>query len=221
MRAASLLPLALITGLVAACGTESPRVAEEEATAAADSVGERDLTLQTSTAPALEVASPVELTRPRSAPAPDSKPLHRTKPVTHPTALSAEESRPGPAAVLPVTAPAEPPVGPAPVTQAPPEWTAEETAEAPRTEESVAPVSDAPGQPAGAGRELAPGKTVTVIPATSGPSLEADADDSWLPSERPRGIIGAGGGTCRPRGGVRGVGIAGRFPVGIPTGRLR
>ena len=71
------------------------------------------------------------------------------------------------------------------------------------------------------GRELAPGETVTIIPVSSGPTVEADEDDSWLPSERPRGMIGRGGGTCRPRGGVRGIGIAGRIPVGVPARRLR
>jgi hypothetical protein len=80
-----------------------------------------------------------------------------------------------------------------------------------------APVDDA----ASSGRELAPGKTVTVIPVSSGPSIRADEDDSWLPSERPRGIIMGGGGRCPRRGGVRGIGIAGRIPVGIPTRRLR
>lgn len=71
------------------------------------------------------------------------------------------------------------------------------------------------------GRELAPGETVTIIPVSSGPTVEADEDDSWLPAERPRGMIGRGGGTCRPRGGVRGIGIAGRIPVGVPARRLR
>jgi hypothetical protein len=80
-----------------------------------------------------------------------------------------------------------------------------------------APVDDA----ASGGRELAPGKTVTIIPASSGPTVEADQDDSWLPSERPRGIITGGGGRCPRRGGVRGIGIAGRIPVGIPARSLR
>jgi len=80
-----------------------------------------------------------------------------------------------------------------------------------------APIDD----PGSGGRELAPGKTVTVIPVSSGPTLEADEDDSWLPSERPRGIIVGGGDRCRRRGGVRGIGIAGRIPFGIPGRRLR
>ncbi len=215
MRAASLLLLALVTGLVTGCETESPRVADEEVTAVADSMLERDLTLQTSAAPALEVASPVELTR--QAPAPDSKPVHPTQPVTPPTAVSPEESAPSAPAMLRAAASAKARAGRTPLNRAPPERAVEE----PATEEPPALEPGTPVLPAGAGRELAPGKTVTVIPAASGPSIEADADDSWLPSEHPRGIIGAGGGTCRPRGGVRGVGIAGRIPVGIPTRRLR
>jgi hypothetical protein len=76
-------------------------------------------------------------------------------------------------------------------------------------------------EPASGGRELAPGKTVTVIPVSNGPVIEAAEDDSWLPSERARGIGLGGGGTCKPRRGVRGIGIAGRIPVGIPVRRLR
>jgi hypothetical protein len=220
MRAASLLLLALVTGLVTGCGTEPPRVADEEVTAVADSMLERDLTLQTSAAPALEVASPVELTR--QAPAPDSKPVHPTEPVTPPTAVSPEESAPSAPAMLRAAAFAKARADRTPLNRAPPELAVEERAvEEPATEEPPALEPETPVLPAGAGRELAPGKTVTVIPAAGGPSIEADADDSWLPSEHPRGIIGAGGGTCRPRGGVRGVGIAGRIPVGIPTRRLR
>ena len=218
MRAASLLPLALISGLAAGCGTETPRVADEEVTAAADSVPERDLTLQTSAAPALEVvASPVELAPQESAPTPDPKPVHPTEPVTPPAAVSPEESAPSAAAMLRVAASAEARAGRTAVNRAPPERAVEE----PATEKPAALEPETPGSPAGAGRELAPGKTVTVIPAASDPSIEANEDDSWLPSERPSGIIGAGGGTCRPRGGVRGVGITGRIPVGIPTRRLR
>ena len=60
------------------------------------------------------------------------------------------------------------------------------------------------------------------VATTSGPTVEADEDDSWLPSERPRGVLGgSGGGTCRPRGGMRGIGVAGRIPVGPPARRLR
>jgi hypothetical protein len=69
------------------------------------------------------------------------------------------------------------------------------------------------------GRELAPGQTVTAIPVPTGSSIEADENDSW---ERPRGILVGGGGTCRrPNRGVRGIGIAGRIPVGTSGPRLR
>ena len=92
---------------------------------------------------------------------------------------------------------------------------------------TVPAVSEALAEPAATdeasarGRELAPGKTVTVIPVASGPSVEADGDDSWLPSERPRGIVAGGGGTCRRRGGGGGIGIAARFRVSLPVLRLR
>lgn len=206
MRVASLLPLAVTTGLLAGCGPEAPRVAEqEETTAAVASGSERDLTLPAVAAPAVELASPVELTRPAISPshqprppiapqpAPAPEPVHATERVTPATAARAAEHALG-TAVLPA---------------------------ATLTSVAAQPAKEEPAEAAGAGRELAPGTTVTVIPAASGPAIDADPDDSWLPSERPRSIIGGGGGTCRPRGGVRGVGIAGRIPVGIPARRLR
>jgi hypothetical protein len=73
----------------------------------------------------------------------------------------------------------------------------------------------------GAGRELAPGKTVTAIPASSGPTYAPEADDSWVPEGPARGLVVGGGDTCRRRGGVRGIGIAGRIPIGVPRHRLR
>jgi hypothetical protein len=209
MRGASLVSLALMAGLLAGCGPETPRVAEqEEPTAAVDSGSERDLTRQASSASAVEVASPVELTRPvvgppheesrsHTSPEPAPAPDPATERVAQVAVESAAEHELETAAVLPAA-------------------TLPEVAAEPAREE---PAEHEPA--AGAGRELAPGTTVTVIPAVSGPSIEADPDDSWLPSERPRSIIGGGGGTCRPRGGVRGVGIAGRFPVGLPPRRLR
>lgn len=58
----------------------------------------------------------------------------------------------------------------------------------------------------GIGHELAPGETVTIIPASSGSST--DVGEGTTERERPAGagvFIGGGhGGTCRPRGGVRG-----------------
>ena len=194
MRIVSLFPLA-IAAAAAACGPDESRVPQETAAHAA-SAPDRDLTLQAPAAEIVDVASPVELSRP----APASRvPAARPRP------------RPGPA---PEPLP-EPEPDPAPVAEP-------EAAPAVAVAEAAVEVEPVPeAQAAAGGRELAPGKTVTVIPASNGPVLEAEADDSWLPSERPRGIIGGGGGTCRPRGGVRGIGIAGRIPVGIPTRRLR
>jgi hypothetical protein len=60
----------------------------------------------------------------------------------------------------------------------------------------------------GAGRELAPGKTVTIIPASSGPSSAPVEPEGWPGAEGSRG-------------GVRGISIAGRIPVGVPGRRLR
>jgi hypothetical protein len=68
------------------------------------------------------------------------------------------------------------------------------------------PVAPAAEPERGIGHELAPGETVRIIPASSGPSTEAGEGIGDL--ERPAGggiFIGGGhGGTCRPRGGVRG-----------------
>ena len=196
MRTASLIPLACVATLVVACRSDVPAVSEQETAARAAEPRQRDLTLQVPELPATEVASAVELARPQASRAPRSpRPRPRPKPAPRPTA----EPAPG-AAGAPATAPVMP--------------------AAPMKAEALAdpaPVDDA----ASSGRELAPGKTVTVIPVSSGPSIRADEDDSWLPSERPRGIIMGGGGRCPRRGGVRGIGIAGRIPVGIPTRRLR
>jgi hypothetical protein len=196
MRTASLLPLGCVAVLIAACGSEVPGVPEREETAArAAEPRPRDLTLQVSQLPPAEVASPVELARPYASPATTRTPRPRPRPKPQPAA----EPENAPAVV-----PTALPVAPA----------------APILTEALgdpAPVDDA----GSGGRELAPGKTVTVIPVSSGPTLEADEDDSWLPSEQPRGIIVGGGDRCRRRGGVRGIGIAGRIPVGIPARRLR
>jgi hypothetical protein len=192
MRTASLLSLAVTAGLVTACGQGASPVTEVAETASrAPSPPDRDLTLSTPTAPAAEVASALELSR------------------QPPSSTSSRDSRPRP---KPRPAPAPHPeaeLTPAPII-VPAMAVAHELAE-------PAPDEDA----AAGGRELAPGKTVTVVPASSGPSIEADEDDAWLPSQRPRGILVGGGGTCRPRGGVRGIGIAGRIPVSRPRPRLR
>jgi hypothetical protein len=194
MRTVSLLSLTLTAAVtLAGCAGEAPTPSGREETAARAPVApERDLTLQTAPEPALEVASPVELARAAPEPA---------------------QPRPAGPQSLPNPRPEKTPAAPEPLEPAP------ILVPVARSEIRVGPTPEEEAVPGG--RELAPGRTVTVIPAASGPSLEADEDDSWLPSERPRGIIGRGGGTCRPRRGVGSIGIGGRIPVGIPARRLR
>jgi hypothetical protein len=68
------------------------------------------------------------------------------------------------------------------------------------------PMAPSEAQQRGIGHELAPGVTVTIIPASSGPAT--DPGNGVEGHERPASggvFIGGGhGGTCRPRGGVRG-----------------
>lgn len=199
MHAASILPLAFTAALLAACSAESPQTSIEEtgsSGARVAGIAGRNLTLQTSATPAVEVASAVELSRT----APETRVVQRPKVSPEPAHTKAPDPVPeaSPVAESPLPAPtvavAEMPAEPAPV-------------------EDVA---------ADGGRELAPGKTVTIIPASSGPSSAPEEAPSWGPTGHGRSImIGGGGGRCRPRGGVRGIGIAGRIPVGIPGRRLR
>jgi len=193
MRAAPLVALASVAALIAACGSDVPAVPGQETAVRTEEPQQRDLTLQVPELPATEVASPVELARPNPAPAPARPALPRVKPKPVPRP-AAEPARSQVPAVIPINPPAK----------------AEAVAD-------PTPI-DAAGS---GGRELAPGKTVMVIPVSGGPSIEADPDDSWLPSERPRGIIMGGGDRCGRRGGGRGIGIAGQIPVGIPRRHLR
>ncbi len=144
---------------------------------------ERDLTLQTPAPPVVAIASPVELARPAA----QSPRVVRKAPRHHRVPAPAR-----PTATAGV--PAVPEHQPVPI----PEPVAEPTAQ---------PLVDAV-VPAGGGRELAPGETVTVIPVSAGPS-SSEGDEVGLPVEPARGgiFIGRGGGTCRPRGGVRGFRI--------------
>ena len=192
MRSVSLLSLTF-TAALAACQPETAsRSAPEETASRAVPGPERDLTLQTQSPPAVEVASPVELVRSEPDPMPPSPAPTRRRPEPQPSASATTEPvEPAPAPILGPVATSEIRVAPSPAGEA------------------------------SSGHELAPGQTVMVLPATSGPSLEAEEDDTWLPSERPRSILVGGGGTCRPRRGVRSIGIAGRIPVGIPGRRLR
>jgi hypothetical protein len=192
MRAVFLIPLAFTTAVMAACGDEVPNTSEREDTASRTAASlERDLTLSVPRIAETEVASPVELSRPKPAPAPT--PTHRPRPKP---------------------APAPPP------TAEPEHEAAAEPVSTPTVSEALAEpalLDDA----ASGGRELAPGKTVTIIPVSSGPSVEADEGDSWLPSGPSRGVLVGGGGTCRRRGGGGGIGIAARIRVGVPALRLR
>jgi hypothetical protein len=169
-----LLSLAVLVG-VAGCAREEARESEVARAPA------RDLTLQTPIPATLAIASPVELERPvKERPRASEKTQHRPRAVK-----PVRKAAPAPEAThvaKPITQPA-----PAEVAQPVP-----------------APVAEAVA--AGAGRELAPGETITVIPASAGPS-SSDGDELDLPVERARSggiFIGGGGGTCRPRGGVRG-----------------
>lgn len=191
----SRVPLALIAALLAACATESPRLSDEKTATDPTAAPARDLTLQAAATPEVEVASAVELSRP-NPPAPrDTRPKASPKRAPAATPDPVPEATPVAevAAVVAAMSVAEVPASPPPV-------------------EDAADVG---------GRELAPGKTVTIVPASSGPSAAPEAPE-WVP-ERNRGIVFMGhpGDRCRPRGGVRGIGIAGRIPVGIPGRRHR
>ncbi len=200
MRVTSLVSLVLSAAVFTGCAVESPEISKQETgtrAAGATAVPDRDLTLQASAPPAAEVASPVELSRPIHQP----KPAHRLSIARRPAPVPAPDP-------LPEVPPATEAAIPVPATAA-------------QVLPEPAPVADAA---VGVGRELAPGTTVTIIPAANGPS-SAPEDPSWAPSGPGRSVIieggGGRGGTCRPRGGARGIGIAGRIPIGVPGRPLR
>ncbi len=195
MRAASYLPLAFTAAVLVGCAAESHRASTEEtASRATEGTGlpQRDLTLHAPATPAVEVASPVELSRP--APEPAKRPRVSPRPAPAPVPEPAPEASPAAQVAVPIPSVA----------------LAEVLAEPAPAEELGS----------GAERELAPGKTVTMIPVSSGPSISPE-DHDWVPATGRGTIIRGKGGTCRPRGGVRGIGIAGRIPIGVPTRRLR
>lgn len=200
MRTPLIAPLALSAAVLAGCVGESPERANQETGSRAVETGgvpDRDLRLTPATQ-TVTIASPVELSRPIAGPEPTRRPKSSPKP--------APASAPAPNPV-PDASPAVEAVVASPAVMA-------------EVQPEPAPVDDAS---VGVGRELAPGKTVTVIPASSGPS-SAPEDPSWTSPGRARSIYiggGGGGGTCRPRGGGRGIGIAGRIPIGVPGRRLR
>jgi hypothetical protein len=196
MRTVSILPLAFTAAVMAGCVAETHQTSNQETASRAvegTDLPDRDLTLQASGTPAVEFASPVELSRPVPEPARRRKvsPTPAPAPVPEPV----PEASPAAAAAVPVSSAAVAEVLAAPT-----------------------PV-EAAG--VGVGRELAPGRTVTVIPASTGPSSSPE-EPSWAPAAG-RGMIieGGGGDRCRPRGGVRGVGIAGGIPIGVRGRRLR
>ena len=197
MRAVSIVPLAFTIAVMSGCAADSPRTPNHETASRGEggAPSDRDLTLQTAAAAALEVASPVELSRPKPEPQPERRSRISPKPAPAPAPKPPPDAAPAAEAAMPL-----PGVAVAEVLAAP------------------APVED---EAAGSGRELAPGKTVTIIPVSNEPSFTPE-DPSWDPAEGRRGVIvGGGGDRCRPRGGVRGIGIAGRIPVGVPGRRLR
>ena len=201
MRLESLLALASVTLVLGGCSAESPKAPTDETAMApreAAASAHRDLTLRTSATPTLEVASPVELSRP--APPSPRRTARKIspRPAPAPAPEPSAEAAPASESAVPVLA----------------------SAVADVAADPSAPVEDVD---VGAGRELAPGKTVTIVPVSAGPSTEP-AEEDWRATGRAHGgtvIRGGGGGRCKPRGGVRGIGIAGRIPVGVPGLRLR
>jgi hypothetical protein len=169
MRIVMLLPLALAAVAAGGC-----RTASEETEQAALGVPRRDLTLEQTPAPQVEIASPVELGR-----------VPAERPTTHrPRRAPRPSPAPHPEAAAPEVAPAMLPPTPAPAHPA-------ATALAASAPEQADP------------HALAPGQSVTIIPASSGPTTPADWTDQ-LPSGRERGVqMGGGGhgGRCKPRGG--------------------
>ena len=180
MRIVMLLPLALAAVAAGAC-----RTASEGTEQAALGVPQRDLTLQQTPAPEVEIASPVELAR-----GPAERPTtERPRRAHRPAAARQPEA-------------SAPEVAPATLTLTPSPAQPVATALAASAPEEADP------------HALAPGQSVTIIPASSGPTTPADWTDE-RPSSRERGVeVGAGGhgGRCRPRGtGMPGRGLPAAF----------
>ncbi len=148
MRITKMFPLACTAALRAACAAEAPRSLPGETASSGAVPGaptdtpSRDLTLQLPAAPALEVASPVELSRPDPTPT-TSRPKTSRRPAPVPAAAPAPA--PKPVAEISPVASAVVPIPSLPVTGVEAQ---------PVEEESAA---------AGSGRELAPGKTVPGV----------------------------------------------------------
>jgi hypothetical protein len=140
----------------------------------------RDLTQPAEPIAAVTVASPVELGRaqPRSSRTHPNRQSHKPTRVRRNPPASA--AAPTPEAVLTVVPAVMKPIS-----------------------RPAAP-NDAPQR--GIGHELAPGETVTIIPTSSGPPTDVGHGVGGRDRRAGGGVfIGGGhGGTCRPRGGVRG-----------------
>jgi hypothetical protein len=175
MRSLLLIPLAAAVVGAAACRSPSPNPE-------AGQVPQRDLTLQQTDAPQVEIASPVELAR--AVPVEQRGATHTRK--TRRTVRTAAPS--------PVPAPA--------VADVPVSTPAASAAAVP-----ASPASYEPPDP----YALAPGQTVTVLPASSGPgAAPASTDDRPPDAQRgdSRGVPirgGGHGGSCGGRGGHPGA----------------
>jgi len=137
MRIVMLLPLALAAVAAGGCRTVS-----EGTEQAALGVPQRDLTLQQTPAPDVEIASPVELAR-----APTERPTtqrprraHRPAPARHPEANAPEDA---PATLTPTPAPAQPVATALAATEA-----ADPHALAPGQSVTIIPASSGPTTPA-------------------------------------------------------------------------
>jgi hypothetical protein len=175
--------------LAASIGAGGCRPSPGDAPESAFQVPKRDLTLQQTNAPQIEVASPVELAR--AAPA-EPRNGARQRSVRRPSRAAhtaASAARKAAATATPVPVPASSGVAALPVSQA---------------------AYDPPDPNA-----LAPGQTVTVLPASSGSASEPGWTDQGPPDARHGDsggatIRGGGrGGSCGGRGHPGGGGAPG------------
>ena len=167
MRSLFLIPLTALA-LVSGCG----RGPEE--TGRASTAPPRDLTLERSPAPALQVASPLEAPRPR----PERPRVQRPRRTPRPAPV------PAPLPMPPAAAPEAEAAAPAPAPAA-----------APGQPSAVAAADP---------HALAPGQTVTIVPVNSGPSVGSDPAEAPPSRAGRAILIGRGhGGSCQPRGAMR------------------
>ena len=179
MRIVMLLPLALAAVAAGGCRTASAGTEQ-----AALGVPQRDLTLEQTPAPKVEIASPVELGRVPAERPTTHRPRRalRPAPARHPEATAPEVAP----TLTPTPAPAQPPA----------------TALAASAPEEADP------------HALAPGQSVTIIPASSGPTTPADWTDQLPSGRERGVQMGGGGhgGRCKPRGtGMPGRGLPAAF----------